>query len=190
MKNSTKTLTIILFLTLLVNLVGFFFFESYFLYRVIISIVTIWVWFETFIFRRFEPLIIVTLYLSFFNLNNLYLGISFPLWVLGIIAAIIASGFFFASVSLQLTPHNTLILLYALIIGLASTEIFLALYFWTTASASGITNMSLSSMLVIAFYMLWRTISFHLQNKLNNRLAVSYLVFGSFIILLILLTSS
>ncbi len=184
LKRFFPSLRVMLFVTLLINLFGFYFFEIDWMLRFIMTAIVIWVFVATFIKKQAEPIIISTLYLTLFNLNNLYRGVSVPLWIVALITAIIAAGFFAATITMGLTPATHLTSLYGLLIGLGCAEIFLVLSYWPTTDATR------SILTIIAFYVLWFLISSHLRNTLSRKLTWAYIIIGFIAILAIMATSS
>lgn len=186
MTKLARTLSIILFVALLANLVGFYFFQTTFTpaIRLLLTLVVIWVWGASFLRRNYEPLILVTLYLMFYNLNNLYLGFSLPLWSLTIAAAILTGGFFSFAIILGLTPPNIFNLMYAFLIGLITAEIFLTLAL--QPSGNIYTNSNHSIIIVVVFYLFWRLINLRAHKSLTKLSAAGYTVFTGLVSLFIL----
>ena len=184
LKGFFPSLRVMLFVTLLINLFGFYFFEIDWLLRFIMTAIVAWVFVATFSKKQAEPIIIATLYLTLFNLNNLYRGVSVPLWIVALITAIIAAGFFATTITLGLTPATHLTSLYGLLVGLSCAEIFLVLSYWPTTDATR------AILAIIAFYLLWLLISNHLRNTLTRKTTWAYLIIGFLMMLAILATSS
>lgn len=179
-----------IFALLLINLAAFYFLRIYvspiensFLFRFLSIILIIWVWWAAYREDQYEQLIVVTFFLTVFNLDKLYLGISVPIAFILILAAALACGLFYASIRLNMAHANRLTSLYCLIVGLISAESFLAASIWSP------NNATLSSIVSVCFYFSWHVILQHLNHRLNKKAAFQY-AFYCFVALFLIIVST
>lgn len=181
----------IIFSLLLVNLSAFYLFHIYIspvenslFFRIVLTLLIIWIWYSAYKKDQYEQLIIITFFLTVFNLNKLYLGISIPIAIILLLAAILSSGLFYTSIRLHMAHSHHLVLLYSLLIGLISAESFLATSIWSPNSVT------LSAIVSISFYCIWHLILNHLNHKLTRSASIQYTVYCFVAIILIISTTS
>ncbi len=181
----------IIFSLLLINITLFYFFNIYvspiensLFFKLLSFIIIFWVWYSAYRQDQYEQLIIVTFFLTVFNLDKLYLAISVPIVIILIMAAALSSGLFYASIRLHMAHNSRFILLYTLIIGLICAEAFLATSIWSP------NNATLSSVVSVAFYFSWHILLSHLNHKLNRKASIEYGIYCFIAIILIITTTT
>ncbi len=187
-----KKIKTIVFSLLLINLAVLVFFpvslssplEKSLLFKLFLLVVVSWVWYSAYKQDYYEQLIIVTLYLTIFNLDKLYLGISVPIPIILIFAALSAIFLFICSIRLKMAHDGPYITFYALLSGLITAESFLIASLWSP------NNATLAAIVVVCFYYTWHITMCHLDKKLSTITALSYSVYSLMAILLIIYTSS
>lgn len=181
----------IIFSLLLINLAGFYFFQIYvspiessWLFRSILTLLIIWVWYSAYQKDQYEQLIIITYFLTVFNLDKLYLGISVPISIILVLAAAFSTGLFFASVRLNMAHTSKFVPLYGLLVGLISAEAFLAASIWSP------NNATLSAIVSVAFYYVWHVILSHLNHRLSKSTSIQYALYCFIAMVLIIFSTS
>lgn len=180
----------IIFSLLLVNLFALYFFrlynspmESSILFYLVITLLIVWVWYSAYRRDQYEQLIVITFFLTIYNLDKLYIGISVPISIILVLAAFFASMLFLASIRLHMAHTNPYITLYSLLIGLVTAESFLAASIWSP------NNATLGAIVSVAFYLFWHLILSYLNHKLTKSLTIQYSIF-CFIALLLIITTT
>jgi hypothetical protein len=181
----------IIFSLLIANLVAQFSFhiynspiESSFVFRSTLILLIVWIWYSAYKIDQYEQLIVVTFFLTVFNLDKLYLGVSVPISIILVLAAFFASSLFYASIRLNMAHSNRMVPVYSLIVGLVSAESFLAASIWSP------NNATLSAIVSVTFYFSWHIILSSLNHKLSRSLQLQYSIYCFVALFLIISTTS
>lgn len=182
-----------MFLAVLIGtILGFWYFESSNLLKIIILILA----FSGLIFAlrnkktqhfasKFELLSLLILYLGVFTIFNMLYIFNLPLYAAMIVILALVTALFYSTLSLDQADHflpkeifQSLILL----LGLVILEIFLGLYFWP------IDFEAKSLILVIVFYLIVSLIYLYIHSMLRLRKILGYVVVSIFILAVMMFT--
>jgi len=129
--------------------------------------------------------ILITLYLIFFDLYNIYFSLIWPLWLVTLIAAIaVAIIFFFFSMANSFIMKNNLWYVYLIMLIIISIEVFLSQLPWQI-------NPKGKSIILTALFYLFGGMSYlKNSNEYNFKKSLPYLLTSIIIFIIVIITSN
>lgn len=124
-----------------------------------------------------------TIFFTYTAAYGLFLNFLIPLYVLMLTYFLITLLLSYQYFSIIKTDDKKKALIYSFLLGLAMAEIVWAINFWPFG------YLTTGVIALILYYMLWSIIQSYFLNILSQRRTIANLLFFSFLILLVLLTS-
>jgi len=180
---STKFLKLLLVVLLVLSTAGFFYFENSLILRILVvalALISLWQ-----INSSSEIILLLTLYLSFYDLYNVHYWRGIPIALIIIAVFLISMLLFYAQTTFSKAKEiieKNVFKVYLLVMGLSVVEVFLAMDLWPADPRTK------SLVLAVIFYLVMKTIYLYANSMLNFKriigsIVVSILIFGIIIIL-------